>query len=520
MKSDSITVTKEPEWAYGFQLLNILAAVTIVSFLMLLDGTIVVAAVPRITDDFNSLKDIGWYGAAYQLGSAVFQPLTGKIYMNFIPKWSFLAFFIIFEIGSLICGVVSTSGMLIGGRVVAGVGTSGMLNGTMLIIAECVPMQKRPSRSPHVPKPFLGLALGPLIGGALTEYSTWRWCFYLNLPLGGLVAAMLVFVRIPMQHPRPPPLSTIRKIHTVLDLTGFAIFAPALVMLLLALQGGGTTWSWNSSQVIGLFCGAGATFIVFLYWNYRKGMTAMLPFSIAGQQTVWTSCLVYGLFMGNLYTASYWVPVYFQGVKGVSPLLSGVYILPMIISHVCAALCSGPIVKIVGYYVPIAMFAAILLTIGSGLMATFSPDTSTGKWIGYQIIYGVGRGLGLQMPLIAVQSTVLPQQLPIAMALVIFSQSFGAAMMLSFAETIYSNSFKTLIAKYAPLVNAWSVIDAGATMFRSIVPGTELRGVLTAYAESIDRVFYLAAGMGVGCFFFAAGMGWKTLKKKATPSKA
>ena len=167
--------------------------------------------------------------------------------------------------------------------------------------------------------------------------------FYLNLPIGGLVAVMLVFVRIPQQHPRPPPMSVVRSLHSSLDLLGFAIFAPSLIMLLLALQWGGTKYAWNSSQIIGLFCGAGATFIVFLLWDYHKADAAMLPFSIVRMRTVWTSCIVYGLFMSNLYTASYWVPVYFQGVKGASPTMSGVYILPMIIAHIFTALSSGPI---------------------------------------------------------------------------------------------------------------------------------------------------------------------------------
>lgn len=167
-----------------------------------------------------------------------------------------------------------------------------------------------------------------------------------------------------------------------------------------------------------------------------------------------------------------------------------------------------------GYYIPVALFAAVLLSVGSGLIATFSPSTPTGKWIGYQILYGAGRGLGLQMPLLAVQNTVPPQQLPIAMALTIFSQSFGAAVFLSLAETMFSNSFRTLISEYAPSVNGQSIIDAGATAFRQIVFGTDLAGVLIAYAKSIDRIFYLAAGMGAGCFVFAMGMGWKNLKKK------
>jgi hypothetical protein len=123
-------------------------------------------------------------------------------------------------------------------------------------------------------------------------------------------------------------------------------------------------------------------------------------------------------------------------------------------------------------------------------------------------------------PLIAVQNAVPPPQLPVAMALVMFSQSFGAALFLSLAETIFSNSFRELLSEDAPLVNDQSIINAGATEFRKLVSGTDLAGVLTAYAKSIDHVFYLAAGLGVGCFVFAWGMGWKDLRKKKEISKA
>ncbi|PQE27250.1 MFS multidrug transporter protein [Rutstroemia sp. NJR-2017a WRK4] len=450
----------ESVWAHGIQLWAVMIAVSLVLFLMLLDGTIIVAAVPRITDDFHSLNDIGWYGAAYQL-----------------------VFFVLFEIGSLLCGVANSSNMLIGGRVVAGAGASGMFNGSLIIISECAPMERRPS-------------------------------FYLNLPVGGVVVALIILIRIPQQHPRPPPMSIFRSLHTHLDLLGFAVFAPALIMLLLACQYGGTTYPWSNSRIIGLFCGTGAMFIVFLIWDYHKGDEAMIPMSIARMRTVWTSCMVYGLMMSNLYLASYWVPVYFQGVKGVSPIKSGIYLLAMIIAHVFAAVSSGPIVNRVGYTIPVALFASVLLSVGCGLFGTFSPSTPVGKWIGYQILYGVGRGLGIQMPILSVQKTVPPKQISLALALITFSQSFGAALFLSLGETIYSNSFGNLIHEYAPSVNVTEVIDAGATGFRSFVSGADLEGVLIAYAKSIDRVFYMAAGLAASCFVFAWGMGWKDLRKK------
>ncbi|MCJ1299983.1 hypothetical protein MMC08_002777 [Hypocenomyce scalaris] len=387
--------------------------------------------------------------------------------------------------------------MLIVGRAVAGMGTSGIMNGATIIIAQCVPMEKRP---------FL---IGIVMGG-----------FWINLPIGGLVAVMLIFIRIPEQIPKPPPLSVLRSLPSKLDLIGFAIFSPAAIQLLLALQYGGVTFAWNSAQIIGLFCGAGATFVLFLGWDYYNGDGALIPLSMARKTIVWASCLVYGLLMGQLFCASYYLPVYFQGIKGASPTLSGVYLLPSVLSHIFAAVSSGVLLQRVGYYVPLSLTSAVIGAVASGLVSTFSPGTSTGQWVGYQILLGAGRGFGLQMPIIAVQNAVAPAQIPLAMSLVIFSQSFAGALFLSFSDTIFTNSLKTLIPIYAPSVSAQTIIDAGATGFQNEVSGANLAGVLIAYAKSIDRVFYLTAGMGVGCFVFAWGMGWKDIRKKDDGLKA
>jgi Fungal trichothecene efflux pump (TRI12) len=141
-------------------------------------------------------------------------------------------------------------------------------------------------------------------------------------------------------------MAVARTLPSKLDLIGFAIFAPAAIQLMLALEYGGITFPWNSAQVIGLFCGAGGTFIIFLAWNYYKGDEAMIPFSMVRKRIVWASCLTYGLFMGQLFCVSYYLPIYFQGVKGASPTLSGVYVLPGVISHVISGISSGILGKL------------------------------------------------------------------------------------------------------------------------------------------------------------------------------
>lgn len=140
---------------------------------------------------------------------------------------------------------------------------------------------------------------------------------------------------------KPPWKTVIRTLPAQLDLVGFAIFAPAAIMLLLALEYGGIIYAWNSRYVIGLFCGAGVTFLLWLAWDYHKGDAAMIPLSMAKKRVVWSGCLTYGFFLAQMFTVSYYLPIYFQAINGASPTLSGVYMLPLMAPHVAFSFLSG-----------------------------------------------------------------------------------------------------------------------------------------------------------------------------------
>ncbi|KAK9482894.1 major facilitator superfamily domain-containing protein [Lipomyces starkeyi] len=453
----------------GLKQMLVLASVTLVVFLMLLDMSIIVTAIPSITSQFHSLPDVGWYGSAYQLASASLQPLTGKVYTYFSSKWTFLAFFAVFELGSLLCGVATSSKMLIVGRAVAGIGSSGLQNGALVILAKLPLLHYQKEQvllMIDLSVSQLGLVVGPLVGGALTEYTTWRWCFYINLPVGGLISAALIIVRIPDQIVKINSKSISHTILKDMDLVGFALFAPAAIQFLLALQYGGSQYSWNSATVIGLFCGAGGTFAFFLAWEYYKGKDAMIPFYMVRQRAVWSSCLVMLVLMSMTMCASYYLPIYFQAVRGVSPLTSGVYLLPSILSQMLFAVGSGILVGKLGYYLPASIFSGVFAAIGNGLLSMLSPTTSTGRWIGYQIVVGSGRGSGMQMPILAVQRTVTPAQISIATSLVMFCGTLGGAVFLTLANTIFDNSLKSELPNYAPSVNVTAVITAGLWRMR------------------------------------------------------
>ncbi|KAL3464600.1 major facilitator superfamily domain-containing protein [Aspergillus heterothallicus] len=511
-----VTATTEPEeWISGISLFMVISGVTLVVFLMLLDTSIVATAVPKITNHFHSLQDVAWYGSAYTLASCALQPLTGKFYTYFKSKVVFLSFFVLFEVGSLISAVANSSKILIVGRAISGMGTSGMVNGALTIIAGSVPMHKRPALiGAMMGFAQLGLVLGPLIGGVLTDKVSWRWCFYINLPIGGLVVILLLFTRIPEQRKKDRAIDVIPTFFKSFDLIGFVLFAPAAIMILLALEYGGNQYAWSDSRVIGLFCGGGVTAIVFLAWEYRTGKGAMIPFHLVKPRIAYSSYLTMASIFGLTMCNAYYLPIYFQAIKGHSALTSGVDLLPNILAQLVMAVASGVLTGKLGYYLPWAIVGAILSAVAGGLLSTLSPTTVTAAWAGYQVIMGFGRGAATQPPMLAVQNNISPDDVSTAMAILTFSQTFGGSIFLALANVIFSAGLRDQIPRYAPNVNPEEVIAAGATGFREIVAPEDLEGVLKGYAKSVDWVMYLVVGLTVAQFASSWGMGWKDVRKK------
>ena len=193
------TFTEEPQYPSGMKLAIITTALCFSVFLIALDNTIIATAIPKITDHFNQLNDVGWYGSAYLLTTCAFQLMFGKFYTFFSIKWVYLTAIAIFEIGSAVCGAAPSSTALILGRAVAGLGTAGIFSGALIIIAHTVPLQKRPMYTGMIGAMYgVASVAGPLLGGVFTDHVTWRWCFYINLPIGAVTfLGILIFFSNP-----------------------------------------------------------------------------------------------------------------------------------------------------------------------------------------------------------------------------------------------------------------------------------------------------------------------------------
>jgi hypothetical protein len=236
------TATEDIVYPSGLKLAFLLASIFVSMFLVSLDRLIISTAIPKITDDFHSVTDIGWYGSAYLLSNSAFQLMYGKLYTFFSIKTVFLTAIALFEVGSAICGAAPNSVALIVGRAVAGLGSAGIMSGAIVILIYSVPLHKRPLYQGLFGAIFgLSSVVGPLLGGAFTSKVTWRWCFYINLPFGGVAVVLLFFLLdIPEREETKKSLGS--KLAQ-LDAFGTAAFLPGVICLLLALQWGGSKYS-------------------------------------------------------------------------------------------------------------------------------------------------------------------------------------------------------------------------------------------------------------------------------------
>lgn len=489
--------TQNQDYPTGLKFAIIILGLELAVLCVALDNTIIATAIPKITDKFHALDDVGWYGSAYLLTLSAFQLFFGRVYQRVNVKWVFLFCLFIFELGSLICGVAPTSIALIVGRAVAGVGAAGIFTGALIIIAYSTPLEKRAMYVALVSAVFgIASVIGPLLGGVFTDHVTWRWCFYINLPLGGVTAVALVFfLDSPPHQAQAHADETLRQKIMHFDPIGTSIFVPCVICILLALQWGGTTYPWSDGRIIALFVLFGVLLISFVGVQFWMGEDATVPVRIARQRSVGSSAFFTACVGASFFTMVYFLPIWFQAVRGASATRSGIDTLPMMISCTIGNIIGGAFVTVTGYYTPMMYALPPIASIGAGLMTTWTVNESTGRWIGYQILFGLGIGLGMQQGMVAAQASLPLADMAIGTSLQMFGQMFGGSLFVSVAENVFTNKVAKGLATISNLgMSPQAVINAGATELEHLFGSNQslLAEVIFEYNAAVIWVFRTA----------------------------
>ncbi|KAE8167844.1 major facilitator superfamily domain-containing protein [Aspergillus tamarii] len=513
--SDTAIQPVEKKQGKGWRFWAIYISLCVSILLAAVESTVTSTALPFISDQLHAGEDYVWFVNSFFLTSACFQPFFGQTADLFGRRWLMIGAVAFFVLGSGISGGAINSAMMIAGRTIQGIGGGGINVMIDMIVSDLLPLRERGNFMGMIFAVFsIGTSLGPFIGGALVQHSSWRWVFYLNLPIGG-AALVCLFFFLHVNYQKEPWQQKLKRI----DYVGNALLMTSIVSILLALTWGGTAYAWSNWRIIiCLTLGLVGMIVFHLYEASPWCAEPMMPPHIFGNRTSFAALIL--SFIHNMLTfwVVYFIPVYFQSVKLSSSTRAGVQFLPSVILAVPTAMVAGIILTKWGRYQPMHAVGMGLALLGLGLFTRLDASSSDAEWIIYQIITAIGLGLLLTTTLAAVQVGLEEKDVGLATATWAFVRSYGAIWGISIPAAIFNTQFGRLSSRIsdpdvaAQLARGEAYSHVSATFIKSLAPQVRDE-VISVYSDTLKLVWQVSlafAALGFIIVWFEKQMNLRT----------
>jgi EmrB/QacA subfamily drug resistance transporter len=465
-------------------ILVVIGALMCGMLLAALDQTIVATALPTIVGDLKGSSHIAWVVTAYLLATTVSTPLWGKLGDMYGRKVFFQSAIVIFLIGSVLAGLSNSMEMLIACRAVQGLGAGGLMVGAQAIVGDIVSPRER-GRYQGLFGAVFGLSslVGPLLGGVFVDNLSWRWIFYINIPIGA-IALIVVALQVP---------GRLRRVHHTIDYLGAVLLSLAATSLILLTSLGGTTYPWASTPIYILGV-AGAVLIVAFVLAERRAVEPILPLHLFRTRVFPVTSMV-GFIVGfGMFGAITYLPAFFQVVRGISPTISGVYLFPIMAGMLVVSIASGQVIARTGKYRVFPIAGTALMTIGMYLLSLMSPTSSTLTDSLSMLLLGMGLGGVMQVLVIIVQNGVPHSELGVATSGNTFFRSIGGSFGVAIFGAIFSNVLVGNLASHlhgVRLPAGFSPANVTPAVLGHL-PAALHAGFVGGYSESIQTVFLIA----------------------------
>jgi EmrB/QacA subfamily drug resistance transporter len=465
-----------PGYRYSIgRILAIYSGLMVTLLLAALDQTIVATALPKVVSELGGISQYSWVFTAYMLGSTVTVPLYGKLGDAHGRKPLFLVAISIFLAGSALCGLAQNMVELVVFRAIQGVGAGGLFPLTLAMVGMIIPPRDRGRYQGLIGSVFAAASIiGPLIGGFIVDNFSWRWIFYVNLPVGGVALAVILVTM-----PRRP----YKQEHSI-DWLGSGILALGTTALLLGLVWGGRDYPWGSTQVVGALVAALVFLAIFALWE-RRVREPILPFDLLRNATVASSVACMALVGAAMFGTISFVPLFVQGVIGTSATSSGVVLTPLMLGAVITSFVSGQLVSRTGRYRPNTLVGPVIL--GAGLLLLWRMDVHATNGIAARnmVIAGIGLGMMMQIFVLSVQNSVPRRAMGTATALSQFSRSIGATLGVTLMGVIVNQNLPAGVSAQGTAIHR--LPEAGRV----------------ALADALHPAFLAAAGLCAAVFLIS-----------------